>query len=109
MTPEKFLEELLASQNLSEQQEKDLQPHKKEVTDFLRTEFGHHPVIKYARSHGKGTMISDRYDVDIVCYFPSSDTRSLKEIREDVASHLTKRYLMTPKASAERILDLKGT
>jgi hypothetical protein len=78
------------------------------VTDFLRVEFGTSPVIKYAGSREKGTMISDRYDLDIVCYFPSTDTRSLKEIRDDVAKHLAKRYLTRPKASAERILDLKG-
>lgn len=108
MTPEKFLQDLLVSQNLLDPQEKDLQAHKKEVTDFLRTEFGASPVIKYAGSREKGTMIRDRYDLDIVCYFPSTDNRSLKEIRDDVAKHLAQRYLTRPKASAERILDLKG-
>lgn len=108
MTPNKYLENLLASQNLSDQQEKDLQAHKKEVTNFLRAKFGNDPVIKYAGSREKGTMICDKYDLDIVCYFPSSDTRSLKEIREDVAKRLSENYLTTPKASAERILDLKG-
>lgn len=108
MSIEKYLKDLLASQDLSKKQEEDLQAHKKEVTDFLRAEFGDDPVIKYAGSREKGTMICDRYDLDIVCYFPSSDTRSLKEIREDVAKRLSTRYLTTPKASAERILDLKG-
>lgn len=100
---------MLASQNLSDTQEKDLQAHKKEVTDFLREEFGTDPVIKYAGSREKGTMICDRYDLDIVCYFPSSDERSLKEIREDVANRLSEKYLLTHKSSAERILDLKGS
>ncbi len=108
MTPEKFLQNLLDSQNLSPEQEKNLQSHKTEVTNFLRTEFGQEPVIKYAGSYEKGTLISDRYDLDIVCYFPSSDIRSLKDIRDDVATHLAKRYITKPKASAERILDLKG-
>jgi hypothetical protein len=109
MTPNKYLENLLSSQDLSEKQEKDLQAHKKEVTEFLREEFGDDPVIKYAGSREKGTMISDCYDLDIVCYFPSSDERSLKEIREDVANRLAEKYLLNHKASAERILDLKGT
>lgn len=109
MTPEKFLQNLLASQNLSDQQEKDLQAHKKEVTDFLRAKFGNDPVIEDAGSRKKGTMVCDKYDLDIVCYFPSSDTRSLKDIREDVAKHLAQNYLTTSKASAERILDLKGS
>ena len=84
---------------------KDLQAHKKEVTDFLRTEFGNDPVIKYAGSWAKGTMIRDCYDLDIVCYFLSSDTRSLKEIRDDVAHRLATHYLTATKASAERIVD----
>ncbi|HEY0948120.1 MAG TPA: hypothetical protein VGE53_01325 [Candidatus Paceibacterota bacterium] len=109
MTPNEYLDDLLASQNLSDSQEEALQAHKKEVTEFLREEFGDDPVIKYAGSRGKGTMICDRYDLDIVCYFPSSDERSLKEIREDVASRLAEKYLLTHKASAERILDLKGS
>lgn len=108
MTSNDFLKNLLNSQNLSPQQEKDLASHKDEVTRFLRKEFGNTPSIRYAGSYEKGTMISDRYDLDIVCYFPSSDERSLKEIRQDVATHLSKEYLTRPKASAERILNLKG-
>lgn len=108
MTPSKFLSDLLDSQDLSPEQERDLESHKKEVTAFLREKFGTDPVIKYAGSHEKGTMICEKYDLDIVCYFPSSDNRSLKEIRDDVAQHLTEKYLTTPKASAERIIDLKG-
>lgn len=103
-----YLQRLLDSQELSTRQETDLQAHKKEVTDFLREEFGATPVIKYAGSREKGTMISDSYDLDIVCYFPSSDTRTLKEIRDDVSARLAERYLVEPKASAERIRDLKG-
>jgi hypothetical protein len=52
-------------------------------------------------------MIRDCYDLDIVCYFPDTDTRTLKEIRDDVSVHLNKKYLMQDKASAERILSLK--
>jgi hypothetical protein len=108
MSIEKYLQNLLSSQDLSKKQEGDLQTHKAEVTDFLRAEFGDEPVIKYAGSREKGTMICDRYDLDIVCYFPSSEERSLKEIREDVANRLSQKYLLDHKASAERILDLKG-
>jgi len=109
MTIKDYLQNILTNQDLSEQQEKDLQSHKKEVTDFLRKELGDDPVIKYAGSREKGTMIKDHYDLDIVCYFPSSDTRPLKDIRNDVADKLSQEYLLTHKASAERILDLKGS
>ena len=108
MTLEEFLQELLTTQDLSTQQENTLQAHKNEITDFLRAEFGDAPTIKYAGSHEKGTMIAEQYDLDIVCYFPSGDARSLKEIREDVSTHLKNKYLIQPKASAERITSLKS-
>jgi hypothetical protein len=109
MTPEKFLQDLLDSQNLKPEQELTLKAHKKEVTDYLIAEFqDKNPTIKYAGSYEKGTMIRDCYDLDIVCYFPDTDTRTLKEIRDDVSVHLNKKYLMQDKASAERILSLKG-
>lgn len=110
MTPEKFLQNLLDSQNLKTEQELTLKAHKKEVTDYLISEFqDKNPIIKYAGSYEKGTMIQDCYDLDIVCYFPDTDNRTLKEIRDDVSSHLNKKYIMEDKASAERILNLKGT
>ncbi|MBP9851730.1 MAG: nucleotidyltransferase domain-containing protein [Candidatus Pacebacteria bacterium] len=104
-----YLQELLVSQNLTEEQEETLQSHKEEVTSFLRAKFGDSPKIKYAGSKEKGTMIRDNYDLDIVCYFPSTDERTLKEIREDVSDHLGEKYMMEDKASAERILDLKDS
>lgn len=107
-TIEKLLQKILLSQDLTPEQERTLQSHKTEVTNFLRSEFGNDPVIKYAGSHEKGTMIRDNYDLDIVCYFPDTDTRSLKEIRKDISSHLKSKYLIEEKASAERISDLIG-
>jgi hypothetical protein len=107
-TIEKFLQKILLLQDLTPEQERTLQSHKTEVTNFLRSEFGNDPVIKYAGSHEKGTMIRDNYDLDIVCYFPDTDNRSLKEIREDVSNHLKSKYLIEEKASAERISDLRG-
>jgi len=86
-----------------------LHSHKDEITKFLRKEFGNDPVIKYAGSYAKGTMIQESYDLDIVCYFPSTDSRTLKEIHDDVANRLKKGYLVEEKASAVRILNLKGS
>jgi len=107
-TIEKYLQDTLASQNLTTEQENSLQVHKNEVTTFLRQEFGTDPVIKYAGSREKGTMIKDNYDLDVVCYFPHNDSRTIKEIREDVAIHLRTKYVMHSKSSAERITNLKG-
>jgi hypothetical protein len=108
MTVEQFLHELLSSQELTPNQEATLQAHKQEVTNYLRSEFGSAPIIKYAGSYEKGTLISECYDLDIVCYFPSSDQRTLKEIRNEVLSHLEKKYVIQEKASALRILTMKG-
>ena len=109
MNTEQFLKDLLDSQDLTSEQELTLIAHKKEVTDYLLAEFkDKNPIIKYAGSHEKGTMIRDCYDLDIVCYFPDTDTRTLKEIRDDVSVHLNKRYVVREKSSAERILNLKG-
>lgn len=109
MKTEQFLKDLLQSQELLSDELETLQTQKGEVTDFLRAEFGETPVIKYAGSYAKGTMIREKYDLDIVCYFPSDDERSLKEIYEDVLNHLQKKYLIGKKASAVRITDLKAT
>lgn len=109
-TINKYLEELLGSQDLTSDQESTLREHKKEVTDFLNSEFGDDaPKIKYAGSRQKGTMIRDSYDLDIVCYFPNTDTRTLKEIRDDVSAHLRTKYFIQSKASAERILNLSDS
>lgn len=110
MSVQEYLKQVLASQELSPDgaEMKALHAHKEEITDFLRKEFGTLPEIKYAGSYAKGTMIKESYDLDIVCYFPSSDQRSLKEIHDEVKEHLEKQYAIEEKASAVRILDLKS-
>ncbi|MBK7764485.1 MAG: nucleotidyltransferase domain-containing protein [Bacteroidetes bacterium] len=108
-TIETFLKELLESQELNQEQLDALEEHRIEVTDFLRDKFGLDPVIKFAGSAAKGTMNQDSYDLDIVCYFPSSDSRTLKEIRTAVSDHLKTKYSIFEKASAERIIDLNDS
>ncbi|MDP3957476.1 MAG: nucleotidyltransferase [bacterium] len=109
MTIQEYLKSLLTSQevNLGDPEARTLEIHKDEVTKFLQQEFGSGPIIKYAGSYAKKTMIRESYDLDIVCYFPASDTRSLKEIHDEVADHLKKKYLVQEKASAVRITNLK--
>lgn len=111
MTIQEYLKNLLISQEIKPGSEEmqTLHSHKDEITKFLRKEFGDDPVIKYAGSYAKGTMIQESYDLDAVCYFPSTDSRTLKEIYDDVASRLKERYLVEEKASAVRILNLKDS
>ena len=109
MTIQEYLKNLLISQEIKpgSAEMQVLHSHKDEITKFLRKEFGNDPVIKYAGSYEKGTMIQESYDLDIVCYFPSTDLRTLKEIHDDVVDRLKERYVVEEKASAARILNLK--
>lgn len=110
MTTQEYLASLLAKQEFKAEDEelKTLHAHKEEIAKFIQKEFGSDPVIKYAGSYAKGTMIKESYDLDVVCYFPSTDERTLKEIHDDVKKHLEKEYLIEEKTSAVRILNLKS-
>jgi len=103
MTTKEFFEKLLSSQVLLEGQLKILSDNRAEVEGFLRNKFGQEPIIRYAGSKAKGTMIAESYDLDIVCYFPSSEEESLKKIHDKVQQALALKYLIEPKASAVRI------
>ncbi len=101
-----YLQSLLASQELTPAQRAELDAHKKEVESFLIQEFGKDPMIKIAGSVSKGTANRENYDLDIVVYFPSSDSRTLKEIYEAVQNKLATRYSIESKTSAIRIRSL---
>ncbi len=101
-----YLQSLLASQELTPAQRAELDAHKKEVESFLIQEFGREPMIKIAGSVSKGTANRESYDLDVVVYFPSSDSRTLKEIYEAVYNKLATKYVVEQKSSAIRIKSL---
>lgn len=101
-----YLKSLFASQELTPAQQSELEAHTKEVESFLRQEFGQSPMIKIAGSVSKGTAIRESYDLDIVVYFPSSDTRTLKQIHDEVWKKLSAKYAIEARASALRIRGL---
>lgn len=111
MTINDYLKDLLEDQNISENDKEYslLEEHKSEITDYLRNKFGSDPIIKYAGSKAKGTMLKESYDLDIVCYFPYTDSRSLKDIHKDVYEYLEKEYKLEKRSSAIRIWDLKNS
>jgi len=108
MTNNEYLRGLLEGQKLSEDENNLLIAHKEEVEGFLREKFGNEPTIKFSGSKAKHTMIKESYDLDIVCYFTSSNPKTLKELHDKVQSVLSDKYQILPKASAVRILDLTG-
>jgi predicted nucleotidyltransferase len=104
-----YLANLLSSQELQSEDYEKLESHRTEVESFLREEFGedpNNPAIKLAGSVKKGTAVKESYDLDLVVYFPSSDTRTLKEIHSDVMKKLLRRYEVELKSSALRIKSL---
>ncbi|MFA5197314.1 MAG: nucleotidyltransferase [Patescibacteria group bacterium] len=109
MNGQEYLEKILENQKLSKEELDELKNHRDEVEGCLREEFGNSPSIRYAGSRAKETMIKESYDLDIVCYFPEDDERSLKEIYGDVKNILSNEYIVEGKTSALRIINLKGS
>jgi len=109
MTPNEYLKALLDSQKLRKDELDELTKHREEVEAALQKELGSGPAIRYGGSKAKHTMIRESYDLDILCYFPPEEERTLKEIYQAVSGALGKKYVLQPKASAVRILSLKPT
>jgi len=108
MTNNEYLGSLLEGQKISEEEKDLLTEHRNEVEGVLREAFGSEPIIKFAGSKAKHTMIKENYDLDIVCYFPSTNNNTLKDLHDSVQSVLSKKYHIFPKASAVRILNLEN-
>lgn len=107
MDTEKYLQQILSDQDLSEDQEKALQASRGEVEDLLRMAFDDSsPTIRYAGSKIKGTMNKVSFDLDITCYFKHDDTdagETLEDIYNNVKNFLSESYFVEEKTSALRI------
>jgi hypothetical protein len=109
MTTNEYLQGVLKSQELSENSEewKTLIARRNEVESVLRSGFPKSSVtIRYGGSRAKGTLIAESYDLDIVSYFANDDTcagETLKEIYDNTAAVLGKKYSVVQKKTALRI------
>lgn len=103
MTIAEYLNLVLRSQKLSDDQEVKLMDNRDQVEALLRDKFADTPLIKFAGSKAKGTMIRENYDVDIVSYFPEECDVSLKDLYDDVCDKLSVQYTVEKKTSALRI------
>ncbi|MEX0909684.1 MAG: hypothetical protein WDZ75_00140 [Candidatus Paceibacterota bacterium] len=109
MTDNEYLKTVLSAQNLKDGSDelKSLEQHRKDVKALLESEFSSPlPNIRYGGSKAKGTLISELYDLDMICYFSHDDTQagdSLEEIYNTVKNVLSETYHVVPKTSALRL------
>jgi tRNA nucleotidyltransferase (CCA-adding enzyme) len=78
MTGHEYLVGVLNSQNMLVKDLNTLRNLRKEIEGVLREEYGSYPRFYYGGSYGKKTMIQASFDLDIVIYFPPTETSSLK-------------------------------
>lgn len=104
MTGHEYLVSLLAGQAMSQQAIGTLQRLRDEIEAALRRQFGTAPRFYYGGSYGKDTMIREAYDLDIVVYFPDTDTRPLRDIFTAVnAALVSARYIVRARTVALRL------
>lgn len=100
MSAEQYLRWLLAEQDLSEGEFNTLRSLRDEIQQKLSVLQGG-PRFYYAGSFGKKTIIRQRYDLDIVMYWPSTVTYTIKGIYDAVGTVLKKNwsYVNAPTSS----------
>jgi len=108
METEEYLKNTLKKEGLNEKSDEmdAMQAEKINVEKAISAAFDGSPVIKYAGSCKKGTMVKSSYDLDITCYFKREDNsagETLEEIFNNVQVALAKKYFITPKRSALRL------
>lgn len=104
MTGHEYLVNLVAGQAMPQQAIGTLQRLRDGIEAALRRQFGAAPRFYYGGSYGKDTMIREAYDLDIVVYFPHTDTRSLRDIFAAVnVALVSARYIVRPRTVALRL------
>lgn len=104
MTGHQYLQTVLKGQEMRREDIALLQSLRAKIEGKLRGTFGSAPRFYYGGSYGKKTMIRESNDLDIVMYFPSSETRACKELYRRVhESLLNSMYIVKPKNVALRL------
>lgn len=91
MSADQYLRGLLAQQDLSSSELLALQNVRDQIQGQLSTLQGN-PRFYYAGSYGKKTIIRARYDLDIVMYWPSTATYTIKDIYDAVGGVLKQHW-----------------
>lgn len=91
MTADQYLRGLLLQQDLSNVELSALRGLRDQVQSQLSILEGS-PRFYYAGSYGKKTIIRQRYDLDIVMYWPSTATYTIQGIYEAVGEVLRQNW-----------------
>jgi hypothetical protein len=91
LSADQYLRGLLARQDLSSAELLALQNMRDQIQGQLSTLAGS-PRFYYAGSYGKKTIIRARYDLDIVMYWPSTSTYTIKGIYDAVGGVLKQHW-----------------
>lgn len=98
MTGHEYLAGVLYSQKMQLQDLMTLRQLREKIEGVLRNEYGSYPRFYYGGSYGKKTMIRAAFDLDIVIYFPPTETSTLKTIYRSVHQTLIDAdYQVNPK------------
>ena len=101
MTPHDYLVSVLRQQALDKPQLDLLRGVRGEIESKVRATVGNSPRFYYGGSYAKQTMIRERFDLDVVVYYPPGDSRSLAELFKSTGSALERAgYVITPKTVA---------
>ena len=103
MSGHEYLVGVLAKQDLTTAQLNSLRATRDEVESHLRGDFGWAPRFYYGGSFAKNTMLSTSYDLDIILYFPHTETANLGQLFSRVHSRLASKYQVVPRTVALRL------
>jgi len=85
MTPQQYLEGILAKYNLKENEIKMIKEQRSYIEYLLKQAYSSKiNTFYYSGSYGKGTAINLKYDLDLCIYFNKSAFTTLKEMYYDV-------------------------
>jgi len=91
MTNQEYMEWLLKLQFLSDNELNTLRNLRARVEDILSNLDGS-PRFYYGGSYGKDTIIREKYDLDIIAYWPKDTKYTIEEIYNSVGMQLQKRW-----------------
>ncbi|MGH2532379.1 MAG: SMODS domain-containing nucleotidyltransferase [Thermomicrobiales bacterium] len=103
MTGHEYLDNLQQQRSVNDTTLQVMRNTRDAVEGHLRKTIGSTPRIYYAGSYGKNTMLDVYHDLDIVVYYPSSTTKTLKDIYWEVHNTLNGAYVVRQKDVAIRL------